>query len=379
MLFVTFNDTPSGIYQSQVTDVVKFISTTFNQKVRLIAFISLRHFLSNRKKIKTLSSGAIVLPMIPGVKNWKYNRILFFFIALIFFRTTVITRGIFAFHIAYPFKRLRFIRNIILDARGAYKAEFEEYKVINDNYFIQQIPYLEKKALLLADFKIAVSQALINFWENQYQISNTNKVIIPCTLSSHFIKDFPNESFIFHQRKKLGFDLHDIIIVFSGSSSGWQSLQLSDKYLYYILNSNNRVKVLFLGNHKLHQYKIYQDFYDRIQQYECAPYDVLNYLYAADYGWLVREHSVTNAVSSPVKFAEYLAAGLKIIISEHIGDYSEFCKDNHCGIVLSEKNLFNIKLNNINYEEKIKQHQLAMRYFTKEQYIEEYRKIIHLK
>ena len=55
--------------------------------------------------------------------------------------------------------------------------------------------------------------------------------------------------------------------------------------------------------------------------------------FRCDYGLIIRDESITNQVSSPVKFAEYLYAGLKIIISSNIGDYSKFVLDNDCGFL----------------------------------------------
>lgn len=51
--------------------------------------------------------------------------------------------------------------------------------------------------------------------------------------------------------------------------------------------------------------------------------DVPRYLSAADVGLLLREANPVNAVASPVKFAEYLACGVPVLLTESIGDYSE--------------------------------------------------------
>jgi hypothetical protein len=96
---------------------------------------------------------------------------------------------------------------------------------------------------------------------------------------------------------------------------------------------------------------------------------VPEYLIAADYGLLIREESITNKVASPVKFAEYLACGLKVIISENLGDYSEFIEKYNCG-VLFKNYLKETKVNKIN------QRELANNYFIKSKYKELYKKIL---
>jgi hypothetical protein len=88
---------------------------------------------------------------------------------------------------------------------------------------------------------------------------------------------------------------------------------------------------------------------------------------------LVREDSVTNQVASPVKFAEYLAAGLQIIISEKLGDYSALVAKEGLGIVYS--NALPL-LSKISYTQKSQTASFALNNFTKEKYIEQYRKLL---
>ena len=105
------------------------------------------------------------------------------------------------------------------------------------------------------------------------------------------------------------------------------------------------------------------------------PDEVFDYLCIADYGWLVREQSITNRVASPVKFAEYLISGLKILISENLGDYTAFCYENQCGVIIKDE-LSSPTLNKLSYSEKLVIHQIALKNFTKENFKKEYQEII---
>ena len=96
--------------------------------------------------------------------------------------------------------------------------------------------------------------------------------------------------------------------------------------------------------------------------------EVPKYLLAADYGLLIRENTVTNQVASPVKFAEYLACGLPVIISRNLGDYSEFVTKNNCGYLLNE---FNFQPRNKPIIKNI-----ALNHFKKLVFIDEYRRLI---
>jgi len=57
-----------------------------------------------------------------------------------------------------------------------------------------------------------------------------------------------------------------------------------------------------------------------------------NYLNAADVAVIFRKKIPTNYYASPTKLAEYLVSGIPIIVSEGIGDYSEFISTHNCGM-----------------------------------------------
>jgi glycosyltransferase involved in cell wall biosynthesis len=65
-----------------------------------------------------------------------------------------------------------------------------------------------------------------------------------------------------------------------------------------------------------------------------GPTAVPRYLAAADVGLLPRDENLVNRVASPVKFAEYLASGIPVILSDGIGDYSELVRSGDLGAVL---------------------------------------------
>jgi hypothetical protein len=96
MVFLTFYDLPGGVYSSQVIDVCRFYEDNFAIKVKLIAFISIRRYFNNRRKIKEGWRNSIVLPSFPGINNWKVNRHLLRFIMLFHSPDNVIARGVFA-------------------------------------------------------------------------------------------------------------------------------------------------------------------------------------------------------------------------------------------------------------------------------------------
>jgi hypothetical protein len=93
-----------------------------------------------------------------------------------------------------------------------------------------------------------------------------------------------------------------------------------------------------------------------------------------DYGILYREQSITNKVAAPTKFAEYLSAGLPVMISEGIGDYTSFVKQHDCGMVLNDLTL-QIP-NKTTAAKRAAMIQLTEKYYTKPALLPVYKKLL---
>ncbi len=67
---------------------------------------------------------------------------------------------------------------------------------------------------------------------------------------------------------------------------------------------------------------------------EKLPYEKLpELLPAADLGCLMRQRGIVNRVSSPVKFPEYMANGIPVIIGPESGEYTNVVQTNKVGAV----------------------------------------------
>lgn len=362
MIYLTFNDAPGGIYYSQVTDVVQFLRSEFQTRIRLVAFVSLRKFASSRKKIKLQEPTAVVIPMFPGVAFWKCNLPALFVLSFLFNFNEVIARGPYATYFALFLKKLKRTGKVCFDARGAYDAEFNEYNIIDNKRIKNEIKIIEQRALNESNYRIAVSHGLIDYWKEQYKYTGTDHVVIPCTLNSPNFRNFPDETTLLKNREALHIKSNEIVLVYSGSSSGWQSLEMLDALLIKLMDKDPDIKIIFLVEKMPNALSVQKKYSGRILHKWLAPDEVNQILMAADYGILIREKSVTNKVSSPVKFAEYLSSGLSVLISDEIGDYTRFVEEHKCGIVIKNEN---IALSKKNYAEKLKSNDLARQHFTK--------------
>ena len=369
-IFLTFNDAPSGIYSSQVIDVVAFLRQSARIQVRLISFISLRGFFRNREAIKEQMRDAIVLPMYPRLKNWEKNQWLLKFICFLLSVDKIIARSALATNLALTVKRKNV--KVIYDGRGAIEAEWREYKVVTEPSLLKNIHALEARAVIETAAQLAVSSKLKEFWLSEYAYKSLNTVVSPCTINAVFEKLSFTEQSVNAARKNLGYSGSDLVFIYSGSVSGWQSFTLLEQFAIPLLSKDANVKFLFLSGLDKNIKSIQDRFPNQVMVRKCSPLEVPAQLLVGDYGLLIREESITNKVASPVKFGEYLACGLQVLISEQTGDYSEFVRQNGCGHLLNQSQ----KLDIPNWEQRLRNRNLALKCFTKTEFLASYKLLL---
>lgn len=330
ILYLTYNEAPGGVYWSQVTDVVAYLNTLGGARVRLVALVSLRDYAAIRRKIKAHAPGALVLPMVPGVKRWRANGALVNLVCRLLRPTAIMARGVLATWMALRARDKGLVGKVGFDARAAYAAEWEEYRIINDDALIAQFRNLEAEALERADMRLAVSQALVQHWRERYGYAGNRHVVIPCTLGKAHL---PQPSTGVSARPLPATGPQDVLLAYAGSSAGWQSFELLSGLLRTALHEHPGLQVLFLSQADRGIDALAQEFPGRVARRWLSAQDVPNALRGCDAALLVREDSITNRVASPTKFAEYLACGLPVIISEGIGDFSAAVLQDRLGTV----------------------------------------------
>ena len=223
-------------------------------------------------------------------------------------------------------------KRVCFDGRGAYAAEWEEYRIIDDDALIAQFRPLENEAVNKSDMRLAVSHALVAHWRERYGYSGNAHVVVPCTLGNRV-----------HVSSSRGVDPlgrltmpTGVRVVYSGSTAGWQSFGLLERMLTHVLDAQPEATVLFLSKRDEHNAQLEQRYPGRVEVKWLEHSQVQAALNACDYGIMLREDTITNRVASPTKFAEYLRSGLRVIASEGLGDFSGLVKEERLGVVLDK-------------------------------------------
>ncbi len=317
--YITYNDTYSGIYQSQVIDVVKHLNKNFEAKVCLVAFVPLRLWKEQRRIIKSKAPDSKVYPILGALNKTKRTSWLLSFVSG---KQYAICRGPLAFIVAEHLYKSTFY-----DGRAAVEAEVKEYNVAGKTVYNQLFIDAENSAIRNADYFVSVSHKLVEYWEKKLgkKIPKERYSIIPCTLTSE------------SQSSEVIPRSNNVKVVYAGGTGAWQSFEKVVGLLDELMEKQADVETLFLTKENPALTSLIEKYPSRCQRKWVKHNEVYKELASCDYGILLRDDKITNRVASPVKFAEYLNAGLKVLISPYIGDFSEFVKSNNCGLVVEGK------------------------------------------
>lgn len=139
------------------------------------------------------------------------------------------------------------------------------------------------------------------------------------------------------QRLDAAFGQSPILLAYSGGLSQYQQVPAMLE-LWRRLLSEPDVRFLLLTNDDPQTSPAavgdLADFGDRLRHLSLSRDDVPSILTTADIGFMLRESRELNLVASPVKFPEYLQAGLAVVGSPGIGDASRYIADYDLGVLV---------------------------------------------
>ena len=379
IFYLTYNDQPSGVYWSQVTDVEELVNTLGDSQVKLVALVSGRAFWKTRRAIKAHSPSAWVLPMVPTMQRWKRNTGILAWVCRLLKPSGIICRGPFATWMALRMRDRGLIKKVCFDGRGAYAAEWEEYRIIDDDALIAQFRPLEQEAVNHSDFRLAVSNALVAHWRERYGYSGDAHVVVPCTLGKSVAAALHTSHFTPHTSHLTPHTSHlaagTVRLVYSGSTAGWQSFDLLKRLLTHALDTQPALHVLFLSKRDANNSALESAYPGRVEVKWLDHAQVAQALATCDYGLMVRERTITNQVASPTKFAEYLSNGLKVISNSGLGDFSELIRSEGLGVVLEENHPIP-PLAPVPQEERARLMRFSQARFSKVTYDAQYRRLL---
>ena len=197
------------------------------------------------------------------------------------------------------------------------------------------IQMLETFALQRARYVTCVSIRLSSIIQSRARLECLPDVIPSCIDLTDFLF---SEEVRTVRRSELGYSDEDIVLVYSGGMAAYQMLAEMIVLWRSVLRLNNNIKFLLMINSDPQSLKCslgsLDKFGSRIKILNLPRSKVFETLSAADIGFLLREDRALNATASPVKFAEYLAAGLAVVSSPGVGDISDRITNRNIGVLV---------------------------------------------
>lgn len=129
-------------------------------------------------------------------------------------------------------------------------------------------------------------------------------------------------------------------MVYSGSGAPWQWLnqlsklwqeiyRLDPSIEFLVVSRDNRTRILSKG--------LDSNAIKFVQGKNGV--EVFNFLQDAKLGFLIRQDHLVNKVSFPIKFGEYMAAGLHVVVSDFDWECADFIKEYGGGLLVSNNEL----------------------------------------
>jgi glycosyltransferase involved in cell wall biosynthesis len=234
-------------------------------------------------------------------------------------------------------------RRIVFDSRGASDHEAAlRLKVKGLDTGRESIEQTSNKGLDLdrmavecADAITAISDPLAQKLRAMPASDGKPVVTIPCCVERPLFSSAARSAI----RGKLGLDENELLFVHTSTETYWEDF---DRVISFFrkVNARRRAKLLFLSTLQKERItgklQANDPLLERMIFYRAAPGEVGDYLSAADAGLLLRKPHETHLFASPIKFAEYLGAGLTVVVSNGIGAMGEVAESRNVGVVFTE-------------------------------------------
>jgi len=329
-----------------VYEIKEIIAPTV--ETRLFCFVNLKYYFQYKKLIKAkkqleIDTGVKVIysPSLPTFHGLLDNLVNFIncisiFVYSLFWKcNSYYAQGISAAFPIILLKKTILPIKLITDVHGVLPEEhFYKNSSFNDLEF-QKLGLKEKQVLECSDLIFLVSNRLFEHYKLKYSLNLSNSLVVPC-LTNYQSESPPLNSTC---TPSLLNDINNDRLIFTYVGS-FRQYQLVDQTFETFLKIKSKIQnayFLIITNHvsnfenKAREQNISDSDYKIVS---INQNEVQNYLHYTDIGFLLRDNSIVNKVASPTKFAEYLMAGVPVITTNFVGDYSSIVKTKRIGYVI---------------------------------------------
>lgn len=395
-----------SVFDSQILTPLEIIRKKHGARCHLVAYENIQSYFKRfselRKKKEEVEKKTgikcLFLPRIPGFKGLRLSGALLPSLVKakgILSRNEpaiIHSRGAKGASIGVRLKRHFPLAKVIFDARDSEPEQYVSEFLKGRRFDLKNLPkemgalydklsVHERFASVDSDHVFTQSQELKKALKKKYGVPDNKFTVFPNSVSLN--------SFGFHEqerravRKELGIE-DRFVLIYCGTVHPYQLPEegvlffkklleyAPDSFFLAITFSPEKVTELLRKAGIMEKdYKVTKVRYTEVSKY----------LNAGDAGILFRVQNEYSKTSSPVKFPEYLSAGLYILTLTGIGDATAFVGSHQAGLVLENtdertleqgaRKLAQLKDRIQSSEEKLRISNLAARHFSQEAQIEE--------
>lgn len=189
-----------------------------------------------------------------------------------------------------------------------------------------------------ADGCLVVSDGLKEYYENRYlHNSNFKYFRIPCATTS-FLEEIQYKAYREQYRLYFGLKQNEVAFVYSGGIEPWQCVNKTIELYKEVSEKLDIPSKMFIFSYEteLINQKVKND--SRFVVRSLKSDELTKALCAMDFGFLIREDTLTNNVAYPNKFLEYLNARIYVITTPYIYDVKKQIEETGVGFICKDIN-----------------------------------------
>jgi glycosyltransferase involved in cell wall biosynthesis len=229
--------------------------------------------------------------------------------------------------------------SFVFDMRGlAFDEEVMKGRWQKKSLIYKIAKFFEKRIILSADSVVVISNSFKNYLEDKVLQRKDDKIkVVPiCVEIEKFREPLPAPPII----EKLKAE-KKMILVYTGALEIWHCLNEMIDFFIVLKKRFSQFHFLILTYQKEKTELLIQKFLEK-KDYTILtvrPDEVPSYLQASDLGIVfIRPAFPKNVASFPIKFLEYLAAGLPVVVNSGISEVEEIVTKAKLGVVVNQFN-----------------------------------------
>lgn len=226
-------------------------------------------------------------------------------------------------HLRAEFENTRLVADVRGD--GAAEARFNHPGPTGEHR-AATVDRMDAAVFARADHVIGVSAALLGEIRKRFDL-RCDATVIPCLADERvFFHDAERRA---EARRALGV-ASSPLVAYAGSIGQWHQFDATLETFEAIARGHREARFLIAtrdSDKAMGAVAARPDLSGRTMVRHGEAAEVSQWLSAADVGLLLREAHPLNHVACPTKFAEYVLSGLRVVVSEGIGDLPGWVRD----------------------------------------------------